>query len=155
MKSKNIIFLMLCLLLPLGFVSCNDDDDDPITRTDASQLVSGIFEGNIVDASGVERATDVVVTIDRIDNDEIQAVSVHLTSASLNMDQTAVFNVGKAGNDRYVFAAGTTSVTAKSGGYLEGGNLTLYITMTSKFKISTASAAKMYTFSCTKTTNEQ
>jgi len=153
MKLKNIFFLMLCLLLPLGFVSCSDDDD-PVTHTDASYLVDGTYQGNIVDVNGVERATDVVVTIERLDKEDVQAVSVHLVSASLSMDQTAVLNVGKAGNDRYIFTAGTTSVAAKSGGFLEGDLLTLYFTMTSKFKISTASAAKMYTFTCTKTVNE-
>lgn len=148
------------MLFTVSFTACSDDDDNNETHTDASYLVNGTFQGNVVDVNGLERATDVVVTIDRFDSETAQASTVHITSVSLDMDQTAIFNVAKAGDNRYTFSSGsvsttTGSATRNSGGVLDGDVLTLYLTLNSKFKFSTATAAKMYTFTCTKVASAQ
>lgn len=160
MKLKNIFYLILCVLFATNLTACSDDDDTSVTNTDASYLVNGTFTGNVVDVNGDERATDVVVTIERVDDATIQASTIHVTSTSLNMDQTAIFNVAKAGDNRYTFASGSTSTSTgsaikNSGGILDGDVLTLYLTLNSSFKFSTASAAKRYTFTCTKVADAQ
>lgn len=160
MKLNNIFYLMLCMLFTVSFTACSDDDDNTETHTDASYLVNGTFQGNVVDVNGLERATDVVVTIERFDAETAQASTIRITSVSLDMDQTATFNVAKAGDNRYTFASGSTSTATgsairSSGGVLDGDVLTLYLTLNSKFKFSTATAAKMYTFTCTKVASAQ
>ena len=155
MKLKNIFFIMLCMLTAVGFVSCDDDDDVTSTHTDASLLVNGTFKGTIVDKDGVVKAEDVEVTLTRFEGENVQATTFHLTAPSISMDQTAVFNVACAGDNRYTFSSGSV-VTAtgeairNSGAILEGDELTVMVTMNSKYKFSTASAAKPYTIKAVK-----
>ena len=47
---------MLGVLFSLTFAAC-DDDDEPVTRTDASVLVGGTFQGSIYDEDGNEKKT--------------------------------------------------------------------------------------------------
>ena len=148
MKMKKI-FLMLCLALPLGFVSCGDDDEAN-THTDASPLVAGTYMGTMENADGQVVASDVIVTITKNETANVQSVNMTLKSAALNMDQTGIFNVAKAGNNRYTFGSGSIATTAGSaikysGGVLEGISLTFYVTMSSSYKFSVATAAKRYT----------
>lgn len=140
---------MLGLFCSLSFVAC-DDDDEPETHTDASVLVSGTFTGSIYDASGVEKASDVVVTISKFEAEDTQALTVKIVSATLSMDQQDVFNVAKAGNDRYTFSSGASTASRNTGGVVEGNNLTIYTTLSSKFKFNATSSAKSYTIKSTK-----
>ena len=123
---------MLGVLFSLGFVSCSDDDD-PETHTDASVLVGGTFTGSICDSKGVEKATD-----------------VKLVSASLKMETEDIFNVAKAGNDRYTFGSGSASAPKNTGGVIEGNKVTVYASLNSKYKFNSASAGKLYTINAVK-----
>ena len=96
---------MLGVLFSLTFAAC-DDDDEPVTRTDASVLVGGTFQGSIYDEDGNEKASDVVVSISKFEAENTQALTVKIASATLKMDQEAVFNVAKAGENRYTFGNG-------------------------------------------------
>ncbi len=149
MKLKSILFLILGLFCSLSFVAC-DDDDDPETHTNASLLVNGTFKGSIYDASDVEKASDVVVTISKFDAENTQALTVKIVSATLGMDQEGVFNVAKAGEDRYTFSSGSSAAVRNTGGVVEGNNLTIYTTLSSKYKFNATSSAKSYTIKCTK-----
>lgn len=149
MKLKSILFLMLGVLFSLSFVAC-DDDDDPVTHTDASILVNGTFNGSIYDVDGNEKASDVVVTVSKFEAESTQAITVKIVSATLKMDQEAVFNVAKAGNDRYTFSNGSAAAARNTGGVIEGSNLTIYTTLSSKFKFNATTSAKRYTIICTK-----
>ena len=145
---------MLGVLFSLSFVGC-DDDDDPVTHTDASTLVNGTFNGSIYDVDGNEKASDVVVTVSKFEAESTQAITVKIVSATLKMNQEAVFNVAKAGNDRYTFsssapATGPAAAARNTGGVIEGNNLTIYTTLSSKFKFNATTSAKRYTIICTK-----
>lgn len=144
MKLKSILFLMLGFLCSLSFVAC-DDDDDPAVHTDASVLVNGTFSGSIYDASGNEKASDVVVTVTKLEEENTQAVTVKIVSPTLTMDQEAVFNVAKAGNDRYTFGNGSAAAARNTGGVIEGNNITIYTTLSSKYKFNATASAKAYT----------
>lgn len=150
MKLKSILFLMLGLFCSLSFVAC-DDDDDPVTHTDASVLVNGTFNGSIYDADGNEKASDVVVTVSKFEEENTQAITVKIVSASLSMDQEAVFNVAKAGTDRYTFGNGSAAAARNTGGVIEGNNITVYTTLSSKYKFNATSSAKRYTITAVKT----
>ena len=63
MKLKNIFFLLLCMTCSLGFVSCDDDDDNPSVHTNAAPLVVGTYTGDLVDEKGNQQATDVKITL--------------------------------------------------------------------------------------------
>ena len=149
MKLKSILFLMLGVLFSLGFVSCSDDDV-PETHTDASVLVGGTFTGSICDSKGVEKATDVVVTISKYEEENTQAIKVKLVSASLKMETEDIFNVAKAGNDRYTFGSGSASAPKNTGGVIEGNKVTVYASLNSKYKFNSASAGKLYTINAVK-----
>lgn len=153
MKLKSILFLMLGFLLPLSFVSC-DDDDDPQPRTDASQLVSGTFNGVMYDADGNEKASDVVVTLTKFDAENVQALTMQITSNSLSMDNKDVFNVAKAGNERYTLSNGSAGASRNTGAVIEGNDATIYTTLNSKYKFNATSSAKRYTIKCTKVVSE-
>lgn len=141
---------MLGLFCSLSFVAC-DDDDDPVTHTDASTLVGGTFTGSIVDADGNEKASDVVVTVSKFEAENTQAITVKIVSATLSMDQEGVFNVAKAGNDRYTFGNGSAAAARNTGGVIEGNQITIYTTLSSKYKFNATSSAKRYVITCTKT----
>lgn len=138
---------MLGVLFSLTFAAC-DDDDDPVTRTDASVLVGGTFQGSIYD--GNEKASDVVVTISKFEAENTQAITVKIASATLKMDQEAVFNVAKAGENRYTFGNGSAAAARNTGGVIEGNDLTVYTTLSSKFKFNATSSAKRYTIKAVK-----
>ena len=113
---------MLGFLCSLSFVAC-DDDDDPVVHTDASVLVNGTFS----------------------EEENTQAVTVKIVSPTLTMDQEAVFNVAKAGNDRYTFGNGSAAAARNTGGVIEGNNITIYTTLSSKYKFNATASAKAYT----------
>ena len=140
---------MLGVLFSLTFAAC-DDDDEPVTRTDASVLVGGIFQGSIYDEEGNEKASDVVVSISKFEAENTQALTVKITSATLKMDQEAVFNVAKAGENRYTFGNGSAAAARNTGGVIEGNSLTVYTTLSSKFKFNATSSAKRYTIKAVK-----
>lgn len=152
MKLKNIFFLLLCMTCSLGFVSCDDDDDPAPTHTDASCLVEGTFMGNLVDEKGVEKATDVVITLTRVDDETIQAVDLRCQSTTLKMNQTIRLNVAKAGENRYMLSSGAASVTTKCSAVIDNDVIVFYATMTSSYVIKSTAAAKMKTMTCTKVT---
>lgn len=139
---------MLGVLFSLTFAAC-DDDDDPVTRTDASVLVGGTFQGSIYDEDGNEKASDVVVSISKFEAENTQALTVKIASATLKMDQEAVFNVAKAGENRYTFGNGSAAAR-NTGGVIEGNSLTVYTTLSSKFKFNATSSAKRYTIKAVK-----
>lgn len=148
------IFLMLCLALPLGLVSCGSDDEVN-THTDASTLVNGTFTGTIEDADGNVKASDVTVTIAKSSVENTQSVDMTFKAPSISMDQAAIFNVAKAGDNRYTFGSGSISTKAgeaikNCGGVLDGSSLTFYVTMNSTYKFSSATAAKRYTMKLAK-----
>lgn len=153
MKLKSILFLMLGFLLPLSFASC-DDDDEPATHTDASTLVDGTFYGTMYDADDNEKATDVVVTVSKFEAENTQAVTVQIVSASLSMDNTDVFNIAKAGENRYTFANASAAAARNTGGVVEGNSITIYTTLNSKYKFNATSSAKKYTIKCAKAVSE-
>ena len=138
---------MLGVLFSLTFAAC-DDDDDPVTHTDASVLVGGTFNGSMFDEDGNEKASDVVVTISKFEAENTQAVKI--ASATLKMDQEAVFNVAKAGENRYTFGNGSAAAARNTGGVIEGNDLTVYTSLSSKFKFNATSSAKRYTIKAVK-----
>lgn len=145
---------MMCLALPIFMVSCGDDDEAN-THTDASELVSGTFTGVMENADGAAVATDVEVVISKHDAENTQAVDMTFTATSINMNQSGIFNVAKAGDDRYSFGSGSIATTAGSaikncGGVLEGSELTFYLQLNSTYKFSSATAAKRYTLKLVK-----
>ncbi len=155
MKLKNIAYIAMMMLAPIALASCSDDDE-PSTHTDASQNVGGTFSGYVVNADNETIASDVVVTISKLESSNTQAVNIQIQSETLGMDQTGAFNVAKAGNDRYLFASGgvdgkTTGNNDKSAGVLENNSLSLYLVLNKTYKFTTASAGKQYNFYCTKT----
>ena len=133
---------MLGVLFSLTFAAC-DDDDDPVTHTDASVLVGGTFNGSMFDEDGNEKASDVVVTISKFEAENTQAITV-------KMDQEAVFNVAKAGENRYTFGNGSAAAARNTGGVIEGNDLTVYTSLSSKFKFNATSSAKRYTIKAVK-----
>ena len=149
MKLKSILFLMLGVLFSLTFAAC-DDDDDPVTHTDASVLVGGTFNGSMFDEDGNEKASDVVVTISKFEAENTQAITVKIASATLKMDQEAVFNVAKAGENRYTFGNGSAAAARNTGGVIEGNDFTVYTSLSSKFKFNATSSAKRYTIKAVK-----
>ena len=150
MKLKNIFFLLLCMTCSLGFVSCDDDDDNPNTHTNAAPLVVGTYTGDLVDEKGNQKATDVKITLSLVEAEGVQAVTLHCTSTTLQMDQEAVFNVAKAGENRYLLSTASTGAASKSQGVIENDQLTFYANMTTKYKFSLAVAAKQKKMTCSK-----
>ena len=149
MKMRKI-FLMLCLALPLGFVSCGDDDEGN-TYTDASVLVPGTFTGSMTkNDDGSTIASDVTLVISKnTATTNTQAVTIDITAPSINMNQTGVFNAAKA-NDGFTFGSGSIATAAgqatkNCGGRLTGNTLTFYLQLNSTYKFSGATAAKRYT----------
>ena len=153
MKALKIIASAFCAVIMMGMVACHTSNEPTSTHTDASRLVSGEFNGLARNADGDTIATDVQVSITRVEADTIQAVTVHIQSATMNnMDQTGIFNVAKAGENRYLMGSGTSSTATGSSTFLsslvlDGDHLTMDLTLNSKFTFSTASAAKHYYFS--------
>lgn len=144
----------MCLILPFCMISCGDDDETN-THTDASTLVAGTFTGIMEDADGNEVASDVEVAISKSETENVQAVDMTFKASSVNMDQKGVFNVAKAGDNRYTFGSGSIATTAGSaikncGGVLDGNALIFYVQMNSTYKFSSATAAKRYTMKLTK-----
>lgn len=135
---------MLCIMLPLGLASCSDDDDES-THTDASYLVGGTYTGTMYDANDAVKASDITVTVSRVDADTIQAITVKFTSTALNMSNESVFNVAKAGADRYTFSTGASGTTRNTGGVIEGNKITIYTTLSSRYKFNATTSAKRYT----------
>lgn len=149
MKMKKI-FLMLCLALPLGFISCGDDDEAN-THTDASVVVPGTYNGSMTkDEDGSIVASDVTLVITKnYDNPNTQAVDIAITAPSINMNQQGVFNVAKT-NDGFTFGSGSIAsaagkATKNCGGRLNGNVLIFYLQLNSTYKFSGATAAKRYT----------
>ena len=94
------------------------------------------------DEDGNEKASDVVVTISKFEAENTQAITVKIASATLKMDQEAVFNVAKAGENRYTFGNGSAAAARNTGGVIEGNDLTVYTSLSSKFKFNATSSAK-------------
>lgn len=152
MKLKNLLYMFALIVLPLTFTACSSDDDEENTHTDASALVSGTFTGSIYDSSDNEKASDVIVTIAKSDVENVQASKIVITSASLNMNLVADYNVAKAGADRFVFmSGGNTPKYRYCGGELVGDDLTFYVTLNSKYQYNFNVAAKnKFTIKCKK-----
>ena len=152
MKLKNLLYMFALIVLPLTFTACSSDDDEENTHTDASALVSGTFTGSIYDSSDNEKASDVTVTINKFDAENVQASKIVITSTSLNMNLDANYNVAKAGTDRYVFMSGGGSLKNRyCGGELVGDDLTFYVTLNSKYQYNFNVAAKnKFTIKCKK-----
>lgn len=155
MKSKNFIYVFFALIVACVFVSC--DKKEPQIHTDASlQFSTAItYVGSMVNADGAVVAEDANVLVERIPFDSLQAVHMHITVPSIAMDQEANFNVCAAGQDRYFFSTGSSSSTTgeaiqNCSCVLNGDVLTMYLSLNSKYKFSTATAAKIYTFTCKK-----
>lgn len=159
MKLKRLSYMVLGVALSLGLASCNDDDFElSSTHTDASSLVGGTYQGEMVNENGETIASDVVVTIAKINDASIQAVTVTFAAPSVNMDMEANFNVAKAGENKYNLSNSRNSTTVgeatrNCAGVIENNNLTFYLTLNSKYKFSTATAAKSYTMRLTKSGN--
>ena len=125
------------------------------THTDASLLISGTFNGTMVlNADDSEVAKDVVVTVSHLDTENTQAVTINFKSATLGMDQTGVFNVAKANNE-LLLASGNPQTSAgqamrESAGRLNGNTLTFYLKLSSSYKFSAGSSAKIYKIVATK-----
>lgn len=151
MKLRKVLYLMVGMALCWGFSSCQDDDYGfSSDHTDASSQVVGTFTGNIYNSENEVVASDVIASIEKINESTVQAVAVAIKAASIEMDLTANFNAAKAGENRYILNNGNSSTkvgeaTRNSAGVLEGNTLTMYVTLNSKYKWSTASAAKRYT----------
>lgn len=152
MKLKNIIYVAALAFMPLAFTACSDDDDDPVVHTDASALVNGTYTGSIFDVNGNEKANDIIVIVNKIDKENVQAVDVVVKSTALKMNIEAPYNVSKAGDNRYLFAAGDAGSLKYRycGGELNGDDLTFYLTLSSKYAYNATASAKVYTLKCKK-----
>lgn len=160
MKLKRLSYMILGVALSLGLASCNNDDafEPSSAHTDASALVGGTYQGQMVNEDGEAIASDVVVTLGKINEANTQAVNAKFAAPSVSMDMEANFNVAKAGENRYTLSNGRSSTTVgeatrNCAGIIENNNLTFYLTLNSKYKFSTATAAKSYTMELTKTGN--
>ena len=68
------------------------------------------------------------------------------------MNIEAPYNVSKASDNRYLFAAGDAGSLKYRycGGELNGDDLTFYLTLSSKFAYNATASAKVYTLKCKK-----
>lgn len=143
MKLKSILYLLMAGVF-FAFASCSDDDE-PVTRTDASKLVSGTFKGTIVNPSTeAVFCDDAVISLTRIDVDTLQAMTLHLVSDSKNLDLNAIVNPAKAG-ENFSFSSGNKY--PKLAGRLIGDKLTFVIPLNKAGKaFSNAATAVSYYF---------
>jgi hypothetical protein len=145
MKSIKSFILVVAITIPFIFASCNNDEIiRESTHTDASLSAQGTFSGTLTD--GKTEYTDVIVTLTKIANDSIQAVSANVTSASFaNLDVTGYLNVANA-NGEYYLSSGL-SETQKMTGKINGNNLNLYVPLSRKSdKLSNAQTSVVWTF---------
>jgi PBP1b-binding outer membrane lipoprotein LpoB len=143
MKSiKSLIWIATIAML---FASCNNDEIiRESTHTDASILAEGVFSGTLSD--GQTEYTDVIVTLTKIANDSIQAVSANVASVSFaNLDVTGYLNVANA-NGVYYLSSGL-SETQKMTGKIDGNNLDLNVPLSRKSdKLSNAQTGVVWSF---------
>ena len=81
---------------------------------------------------------------------QYQELAAQMATEGLKMDQEAVFNVAKAGENRYTFGNGSAAAARNTGGVIEGNDLTVYTSLSSKFKFNATSSAKRYTIKAVK-----
>ena len=134
--------------MALVFSSCQEDIVVTSTHTDASTMVGGSYSGTLSNEG--EEYTDAIITFTKIEVDSVQAVTVHIQSASFNgLDVTANVNVAAA-NDQYLFSSGV-STTQKMSGRLTGNSLIFNVPLSrSGSALSNASTAKTWAFIGTK-----
>ena len=145
MKSIKLLILLVAITIPFLIASCNNDEIiRESTHTDASLLAEGVFTGTLTD--GKAEYSDVVVTLTKIANDSIQAVSANVASASFaNLDVTGKLNVANA-NGIYYLSSGL-SETQKMTGKINGIKLELNVPLSRKSdKLSNAQTSVVWSF---------
>lgn len=145
MKSIKSLILVVVIIIPFIFASCNNDEIiRESTHTDASKLAEGVFSGTLTD--GKTEYTDVVITLTKIANDSIQAVSANVASVSFaNLDVTGYLNVANA-NGVYYLSSGL-SETQKMTGKINGAELELNVPLSRKSdKLSNAQTSVVWKF---------
>lgn len=147
MKSLKI-FAVVAVMALVVMTGCKKPAEPVHTNASLAFTEMRTFVGDIYEYEATEPMADkATVTIQRVEADSVETVSIHITcpafqpagkSASV-MDQTAVFNVGQAGEGRYTFSNGSTTLAqTASSGLLDGKNLTMYLSLTSAGKFSKA-----------------
>jgi hypothetical protein len=145
MNCMKSLILIVAICLPIVFTSCNDDEIiRESTRTDASVLAEGSYKGSLTD--GETTYNDVVVTLIKIADNNIQAVDANVKSASFaNLDVTGKLNVANA-NGVYYLSSGLSD-TQKMAGKIDGSNLELNVPLNRKGeKLSNAQTGVVWTF---------
>jgi hypothetical protein len=145
MKSIKSTISMIAIIIPFLFTSCiSDEIIRESTHTDASLLAEGTFSGTLTD--GTTEYTDVIVSLAKIQNENIQVVSANVKSVSFgNLDVTGYLNVANA-NGVYYLSSGL-SETQKMAGKLDGNNLDLNVPLNRKGeKLSNAQTSVVWSF---------
>lgn len=181
MKTRNVLYALLTMLIVGTFYSCQKNEIGVHTNAAKELADTTTYRGfaylaediqidttiNSIDTTITVTvydtiSTNVYVGIKPLKADSLQAVEMHITcnakvkntSGKYNdvvMDQSPVFNIAKAGNNKYVFTSGQVSNDKAQGasfcsGKLDGDELRLTLGCTAKLVLSTASTIKYYTF---------
>ena len=156
MKNNRFLIALLAFGAAIGFVACNNDSEPIATHTDASKFVVGNYEGIAKNDTGLVLAEDVFLRIARVEKDSVQADTVFITSATLNMEQAGIFNAAKA-SDRYLLVGANgasssdmLSANNKSVIVLQNETLTMDLVLNKKYAFSNATTAKHYYFTLSK-----
>lgn len=155
MKLKYILTAVLGIAITCMLGACGDDDAP--ARTDASKLVVGTYNGNIVlDEDGSVAATDAVVTLSHLEVEKTQAVELNVKSTSMALNFTGVLNVSKA-NDYYLLTSASTDTKRGSSTYVVGKIIGSQIVINAKLRQKDgewapdgAGSAKAYTITAAK-----
>lgn len=165
MKATKFACVIIALLAVV-MVGCKKQD--ALSHTDASTIfdTEAVFEGlaylpgDVNDT--ISRNVKIVIkSVHESAGKPVQAVNMNFTChakvkntkgkyVDVDMDETAMFNIAKAG-DQYYFTNGMSpnpdaTGATYCGGKLNGDELVMTLCTTAQLKLSTASTCKYYTF---------